>query len=516
MTRTRTCNLALSLASSFIAILILLTAEASAQRRFLPAVAYGSGGQYGSWVAMAQQPSLAPAPAVNFARAISYFTGGANALSVAVGDVNGDGKIDAVVANWGGSCGQCLEGSVGVLLGKGDGTFQPAVAYGSGAYLAWAVALSDLNNDGKLDIMVTSCFDPVCGTGAAAGVLLGNGDGTFQTAVVYSAGPPAPGLAPEWSAVADVNVDHKPDLLVSNVGGVGLLLGNGDGTFQPPISVAAGGPIAVADLNGDQKPDLVCGNGDVKVLLGNGDGTFQPAVTYNSDGGAASVSISDVNGDGKPDLLAGNGSVAVLLGNGDGSFQAAVTYSFGETVSPIVVADVNADGAPDVIGDDWGHKAVRVILGNGDGTFQPAEKFGSGGIIPRGAASADLNGDQKPDLLAVNYCFSRTNCGGTLGVLINIKVPTKTGVTTSGSPSHAGQPVTFTATVTPKYGGVRNGELMKFYDGTTLLSSIALVGGSASYTTSSLSVKTHTIKAIYVGDGIFKPSIGRVTQVVDP
>ena len=228
------------------------------------------------------------------------------------------------------------------------------------------------------------------------------------------------------------------------------------------------------------------------------------------------MSISDLNGDGKPDLLAGNGSVAVLLGNGDGTFQAAVTYSFGETVSPIVVADVNADGAPDVIGDDSGHKAVRVILGNGDGTFQPAEKFGSGGIIPRGAASAYLNGDQKPDLLAVNYCFSRTNCGGTLGVLINIKVPTKTGVTTSGSPSHAGQPVTFTATVTPKYGGVRNGELMKFYDGTTLLRSIALVGGSAAYTTSSLSVSTHTIKAIYVGDGVFKPSIGRVTQVVDP
>ena len=456
-----------------------------------------------------RHPSLAPAPAVNFAPAVPYPTGGVGALSLAVGDVNGDGKIDVVVANWGGSCGgQCLEGSVGVLIGNGEGTFQPAVAYGSGADFAWAVALNDLNKDGKLDIMVTACVDPVCGEGGTAGVLLGNGDGTFQTAVVYSAGPPAIGLAPAWSAIADVNGDLKPDLLVSNVGGVGLLLGNGDGTFQPAVSVAAG-PIAVADLNGDHKPDLVCGNGDVKVLLGNGDGTFQSAVAYDSDGGAASVSISDLNGDGKPDLLAGNGSVAVLLGNGDGTFQAAVTYSFGVSVSPIVAADVNADGAPDVIGVDSVHKAVRVVLGNGDGTFQPAEKFGSGGIMPRGAASADVNGDQKPDLLVANY-------NGVLGVLINKKVGTKTAITTSVSPSHAGQPVTFTATVTPKYGGVPDGEVMKFYDGKTLLSSVPLAGGTAAYTTSSLSVSTHTIKAIYVGDGIFTSSTAKLTQVVEP
>ena len=95
--------------------------------------------------------------------------------------------------------------------------------------------------------MVTACVDPVCGGGGTAGVLMGDGDGTFQTAVVYSAGPPAIGLSPAWSAIADVNGDHKPDLLVSNPGAVGLLLGNGDGTFQPAVSIAAAGPIAVAD-----------------------------------------------------------------------------------------------------------------------------------------------------------------------------------------------------------------------------------------------------------------------------
>jgi len=463
-----------------------------------------------------QQPSLAPARAVNFARAVSYFTGGTEANSLAVGDVNGDGKIDAVVANWGGSCGRCGEGSVGVLLGKGDGTFQLAVAYGSGGKAAYAVALSDLNNDGKLDIMVTACVDPVCGGGGTAGVLLGNGDGTFQTAVVYSTGPPAIGYAPYWLAVADVNGDRKPDLLASNGASVGVLLGNGDGTFQPALALGIGGPIAVADLDGDHKPDLVCGNGPVKVLLGNGDGTFQSAVAYDSGGSASSVAVSDVNSDGKPDLLVGNGSLGVLLGNGDGTFQAVVIHSFGTSVGPIAVFDVNADGAPDAIAVNASNRSVLVLLGNGDATFQPAERFGSGGAIPRGAASADLNGDQKPDLLVVNYCFSRDYCAGTLGVLLNIKVPTKTVITTSGSPSQAGHPVTFTATVTPRFGGVPDGELTKFYDGKTLLGSVALAGGTAAYTTSSLSVMTHTIKAIYGGDPVFKTSIGKVTQVVDP
>ena len=157
------------------------------------------------------------------------------------------------------------------------------------------------------------------------GVLLGNGDGTFQAAVTYGSG----GSQASSVAMADVNHDGKPDLLVSNLcasnsncvnanGTVGVLLGNGDGTFQATIAYSSGAygsySVAVGDVNGDGKPDLLvvnqcegsdnstsCGNGMLAVLLGNGDGTFGVAVTYASGGYVAlSVALGDVNGDGNP------------------------------------------------------------------------------------------------------------------------------------------------------------------------------------------------------------------------
>ena len=440
-----------------------------------------------------QHPLLAPAPAVNFGPP-NIFSSGGRATSVAVGDLNGDGKVDAVVAD-------TTNNSVAVLLGKGDGTFQPAVYYGTEAVpYPGGMVLSDLNNDGKLDILVLGS--------STANVLLGNGDGTFQ-AIVAS---PIAGFTPDWAAVADVNGDHKPDLLVSGFGaGVSLLLGNGDGTFQSAVVISApGGQVAVADVNGDHKPDLAVGyGGSLSVLLGNGDGTFQSPVAYDPGGLVSTLGFADMNGDGKLDLWVGSASLGVLLGNGDGTFQPVVNHSFGIGVAFISVADVNADGALDAIGSDYRHRKVRVILGNGDGTFQPGEHFNSLGSFPEGTASADLNGDQKPDLLVANY-------GGWMSVLLNVKVGSMTAMTTSGSPSHAGQPVTFTAMVTPKYGGVPNGEIIKFYDGMTLLGSVPLEAGTAAYTTSSLSVKTHNIKGIYAGDEVFKPSTGKVAQVVEP
>jgi hypothetical protein len=124
---------------------------------------------------------------------------------VQVADVNGDGKPDIVLANWCVIGNVCVNGTVGVLLGKGDGTFQSAVTYSSGGNNANSVAVADVNGDGKLDILVANV------NSGTVGVLLGNGDGTFQTAITYGSG----GEFVISVAVADINGDGKPDLVVA-------------------------------------------------------------------------------------------------------------------------------------------------------------------------------------------------------------------------------------------------------------------------------------------------------------
>jgi len=402
---------------------------------------------------------------LNFANPIAYPSGGNQAVSVAVADVNGDGKLDLIVANYCGNSSTCpnAEGSVGVLLGNGDGTFQAAVVYDSGGVNATSLAVADVNGDGIPDLVVAnSCADSSCANGSVS-VLPGNGNGTFRPAVAYDSG----GSEADSVAVADVNGDGTPDLVVLNScasagscetgdGSVGVLLGNGSGTFQSARAFDSGGvnatSVAVADVNGDGKLDVVvsqcagpsfgCIPGEVGVLLGNGDGTFRTAVNYSSGADfPSSVAVADVNGDGKLDLLVGNpgsgshgtldGEVGVLLGNGDGTFQTVVAYDSGGagSVAPIAVADVNGDGKLDlVVGDQGGscvggQGTVAVLLGNGDGTFQAAVGFCSGGALPSSVALADLNGHGKLDLLVANEsCLSVACNSGVVGVLVNTVV----------------------------------------------------------------------------------------------
>jgi hypothetical protein len=401
-----------------------------------------------------------------FGPGTTYGSGGSGILSVAIADVNGDGKPDVLVVNECGtsnlSCGigSAVNGSVAVLLGNGDGTFQSAVNYNSGGFIGYSLAVADINGDGKPDVVVVNACGNSTNCQGTVGVLLGNGDGTFEPAQTYSSGGSIAGSV----AIADVNLDGKPDILVTNQcistadciygvspGTVGVLLGNGDGTFQPALTYSnrAYGPesLAVGDMNGDGRPDLLAANylGSVSVLLGNGDGTFQSATTYETGGSNSfSLALSDVNKDGKLDVVVSDecgkgctsnqGFVSLLLGNGDGTLQPAlILNSGGDDALAVAIADVNGDGNPDILvgneaGLPFGPSALAVLLGNGNGTFQPAVDYGGDISNIFGLAVGDLTANGKPDVVAACYA---------IGVLLNISPYYR--VTLSGSPK---QPLT--------------------------------------------------------------------------
>jgi hypothetical protein len=481
--------------------------------------------------------------------------------AIAVGDVNGDGHPDLVVANWYQGCtGTFSTGEVSVLLGNGDGTFQAPVSYSSGGFQALGIAIGDVNGDGKLDLVVANdCAgngSGECADGGAGqvGVLLGNGDGTFQPAVSYFSG----GAIAQSVVIADVNRDGHPDLIVGNYcedlggdcddGSLGVLLGNGDGTFQPAVTYTAGYLVvseAVADVNGDGRPDVIVVGGQevgvVSVLLGNGDGTFQPEVSYNWGGYEPDwVAIADVNGDGRPDLVVASycvdidgpcnsGNLGVMFGNGDGTFQAPVSYSSGGfTASSVAIADVNGDGHLDLIvatldpngPNGLGPGELGVLLGNGDGTFQEATEFPSGGETPLSVVAADVNGDGKPDLLVANVCENGLCNGmspGSVGVLLNNAGITQGGTSTtlmcSPNPSAYGQSVICTATVSAARGTPTGTVIL--YDGATPIGNAKLAKRKAVIPVSSLAVGSHSIMSVYQGSSSFAPSTSAsLNQVV--
>jgi hypothetical protein len=336
-------------------------------------------------------------PATGTFKAAKNFTAGVQPLAVAVADVNGDGNPDLVVGTATG-----MGGIVSVLLGKGNGTFQAAQNFSVDAAGApYGVAVADVNGDGRLDIISANP-----GSSGTVSVLLGNGDGTFQAAQNFAVGSESLAVA-----VADVNGDGKADLIVTGYNAVSVLLGNGNGTFQAAQNFAVGSApraVAVADVNGDGRLDIItanAGNSTVSVLLGNGNGTFQAAQSFATTGTTPnSIAVADVNGDGRPDLVVTNRfgvGVNVFLGNGNGTFKAAKNFTVGSEPYSVAVADINGDGHPDIVTANSGSNNVSVLLGKGNGTFKAAKNFAAG-FSPISLAVADVNRDGLPDLAVAN------------------------------------------------------------------------------------------------------------------
>ena len=254
-----------------------------------------------------------------------------------------------------------------------------SVAFSQADYAAGggqAIVSGDFNNDGKLDVAIADYV------GSQVAILLGNGDGTFQPAM-YS---PSANLGLSI-ADGDLNGDGLLDLLVGGQDGNSfvVMLGNGDGTFKPPVYYTAldlneAVGFALADFNGDGQLDVaVSGSEDVYVFLGNGDGTLQPGVSFATKGSSTNVVAGDFNTDGILDLaILDAGGFQILLGNGDGTFQAPVSVgAINGSPYGLVAVDLNGDAKLDLAATTYGIAggSVEVVLGNGDGTFQPPSSF---------------------------------------------------------------------------------------------------------------------------------------------
>jgi hypothetical protein len=303
----------------------------------------------------------------------TFATGAGPAQQVVTADFNGDGRPDLATAE--------RTGQVSVLINSGLGGFDPAVVYPTGGTQAFFLAVGDVNGDGRPDLVVNNS-----GTGSVA-VLTGRGDGTFNAAQLY---PITAGFHQHTLALADVNGDGHPDIITpvqSNTlqhgilpSGFDVLLNQGDGSFGAPLFTSVPGDpdgVAVGDLNGDGHPDLALADPITSVLrvyVGDGSGAFTAAGTYDGGNGAVSVAIGDLNGDGRPDIAVADSTanqVAVFTGLGGGRFTTGATYRTGSSPEFVALADMNGDGRPDLLTANAGRASVSVLVNTGTGGFSP-------------------------------------------------------------------------------------------------------------------------------------------------
>jgi len=368
-------------------------------------------------------------------------------LYLAPGDFNKDGKMDLASFN--------SDGTVALLLNAGDGSFPTSTRYmvgtpfSAGIYQLGMFA-TDFNDDGNLDLVFgTGHPDALYPNPLFVTVLLGKGDGTFRGAApAYDVGN-----GPGGMAVADFNGDGRSDLVVASETdtfspSLWILLGAQGGGFQTPTTLAmpagagfAAG-VAAVDLNGDGRADIIAFDspfgsaGHVYTWLGKGDVTFQASASYPAGNRPTSFTVGDVNGDGLPDLLITYGNLnettpgvttaLLMTGKAGGGFNTGATVPTGVNTVQVALADVNGDGKPDIIAVNMGicntgyagavpsAGNVSVSINNGNGTFKAPVPY-TVGLNPTWVTVADVNGDGKPDLIVGAITATTANIGILIG-----------------------------------------------------------------------------------------------------
>ncbi|NJK73439.1 MAG: DUF4347 domain-containing protein, partial [Microcoleus sp. SU_5_6] len=343
---------------------------------------------------------------LNFSAATNFNSGFATTatpVKIDTDDFNGDGFLDLAVANLGSR-------DISILLGTGTGSFGTATnLFNPGNENPFSIAIRDLNGDGKLDLAVAN---PVSeGNGGFVSIRLGTGNGSFSNPTNFGEG-----IDPKSIASGDFNGDGKLDLITAsaNSNNLSLFLGDGSGSFSTAVNIINSGgslDVTTADLNGDGKLDLVSSNGEatnnISVLLGDGTGNFSAPVNFSAGTGNHFITTADLNGDSKLDLVAAsntisNDIISVLLGDGTGNFGTATNFSVGLSPESVVAGDFNADGKIDLAASNGASGNVSVLLGDGTGNFNNATNF-SVGTYPRFIAAGDFNVDGKLDLATPNF-----------------------------------------------------------------------------------------------------------------